>query len=784
MDEHNQRFHIDRNQISYHLEPNPTGKTQVPSPCLFHGFTIQMETKQNSVDHKFPSQWFIAQNLESDTQIAYTIDNMQYSYEYRISELQGRRIRACYHGWMILSNHPDNILWSLWNPLTSKLIHLPPLINEDKHPHECCLSAPPDDQGSFLLLTKAKVPTVVLCRLDCNRKWTEISYDEQLKSIRGEDYSFLEITCSELFSSISGPDECFLERPTCCNGKIYAMTMGGCYMFVIQVDIVVKGEEVGISLMPFVEIPSMSYNLCPAHNNFNSIDRFVKGSGKDLFCIGLCFTYETAIGNVYLFKLDFTSMMWEEMVDLKDAIFFLEVASGYSTCYYDSLVNSEVGGYVHIIGESGKVIYSYHAKDRTMSVSSTPLVVQKSQVSAWAMLESRLEIDLAESKQEEEEDKDTEIVVRGIEGDESEFDITTGESHLLHIPVDVLKMIMELCTGREYMRFRATCKLCYSVAPPILQWRSKTTLRRLQMYSLGSPLLMVFDNYRGIITFIDPTSDDRHFIKIPQELKGNYQIYCSKYGWVLMYEIDGSMVFFNPFTYDIRELPVAPYIESLCFSAPPTSPDCMVVGFTASDEWPMFFHFVSREPVWYKSRLNFGDVPCSYHFPTFNGRDVYALCNNKGLDVFRGMVGGEHTWEVFFDEAARSGCKSPAQYFLSNCDQHSLLVIVGQFGESVEVFIATESSEEWEKIDTLGKHMIYISGTSCICLEAKSPEMGNKIYFPRLLHSDETGIVFYSLETCMYHTFDGKNIQESFGADLFGTKHLCCPHTWIEPCWS
>ncbi|KAI3826323.1 hypothetical protein L1987_00369 [Smallanthus sonchifolius] len=344
-------------------------------------------------------------------------------------------------------------------------------------------------------------------------------------------------------------------------------------------------------------------------------------------------------------------------------------------------------------------------------------------------------------------------------------------------------------------------------------------VKRLQMHSVVSPLLMMLDNYHGKITFLDPISGDKYFIKTPQELKGDYQIYCSMYGWLLMskFEDGPEIVFFNPITSNIHELPAAPCcFVSLCFSEPPTSPHCMVVGFGPCH---IYIHFVSHEPPsWRRYCLNFGtNGPYSFHFPTFSGQDIYALCNKKRIDAFRDIgeedyslevvkdralrscckssteyflsafrdIGEEdYSWEVVKDKALRSCCKSPTEYFLSKCDQHLLLVIVGEFGESVEVFKLNDSTKEWEKLDGLGKYMIYISNTSCICLEAKSPEMGNKIYFPRLLHNEDTKIVFYSLETCKYHTFDDKNIQESFGADLFGTKYTCNPHTWIEPSWS
>ncbi|GJV68240.1 hypothetical protein Tco_1483749, partial [Tanacetum coccineum] len=56
----------------------------------------------------------------------------------------------------------------------------------------------------------------------------------------------------------------------------------------------------------------------------------------------------------------------------------------------------------------------------------------------------------------------------------------------------------------------------------------------------------------------------------------------------------------------------------------------------------------------------------------------------------------------------------------------------GLSGESVEVFKMNNSNKEWEKLDSLGRHMIYICGTTCLCIEAKYRHMENKIYFPQL----------------------------------------------------
>ena len=78
--------------------------------------------------------------------------------------------------------------------------------------------------------------------------------------------------------------------------------------------------------------------------------------------------------------------------------------------------------------------------------------------------------------------------------------------------------------------------------------------------------------------------------------------------------------------------------------------------------------------------------------------------------------------------------------------------------------------------------MIYICDTSCVCMDAKIPEMENKIYFPRL-HSENGKMVFYSLETSRFHTFNGRNVEQNL-TDLFGTKRTVYAHAWIEPTWS
>ncbi|KAI3683788.1 hypothetical protein L1987_84303 [Smallanthus sonchifolius] len=348
------------------------------------------------------------------------------------------------------------------------------------------------------------------------------------------------------------------------------------------------------------------------------------------------------------------------------------------------------------------------------------------------------------------------------------------ESRLVNISFDVLKAIMECCVGVEYLNFRATCKHCH-LAAPMIRWSKGV---RLHKYSLASPWLMVLHKDQGVISFTDPLFGDEYFIKTPRELIGDLEIHCSMYGWLLIRRDMEPLMFFNPFTGDIRELPRSFNLNTYYFSAPPTSSDCMVVGFTTCLECHVYIHFVAREPSWSGFRLNYrGNRSHSFHFATLYGRNLYALYNNGGLD-FIDTDNEVYTWRKVLARGPRSSCGSHKQNFLMKCDQQLLLVIVGEFGEPVEVFKLNDSTE-WEKIESLGKHVIYIGDKTCLCIEAKTPVMANKIYFPRV-HSENRKIVFYSLETRRYHT---SNSEESFG-DFMGTKRHLDPHVWIEPSWS
>ncbi|GJY93411.1 cation/H+ exchanger, CPA1 family protein [Tanacetum coccineum] len=496
----------------------------------------------------------------SGDQYSTTLHDPLAKYHCQIPELLGRRIRGYCHGWVILSDHLQNVMWSLWNPVTSKMIQFPPLILKDgdsESIRECCLSAPPDDPSSVLLLTRTNKP------------------------------AFL--------------------------------------------DISVKDKEVLIKFLLLGAYPS------PSWLRYDDVTYIMKGYRTELFCFKVAF-YENRPEAVCFYKLDMTSVksedmerfkgidmsckswhdmvdsfndiltsmgLWEQLFDLQDAVFFLDLGRD-NLAYYRPGIASELGGYIHIRDKMDNILYSYHVKENTISLSSMPsLVLPTSNISVW---EFRLEDDHGGAKSTlYSNQEENQILAKSVTDNEIEL----NEWNLLNLPFDVMKLIIEHCGSVEYMNFRATCKRC-EVAAPLIQWSNKTSLMKLQKYSLVSPWLMVVDENQGTITFTDPMLGDNYFMKNLHVSLAYHMIFCSRF-------------------------------------APPTSPDCMVAGFSLDDECLVLIHYIARESSWRTVRV--GAEPDTIRFPTVFGQDIYVLGGDGkliGLQEF----GEENNSSTFVESRA------------------------------------------------------------------------------------------------------------------------------------
>nr|GFB74228.1 hypothetical protein [Tanacetum cinerariifolium] len=249
---------------------------------------------------------------------------------------------------------------------------------------ECCLSAPPEDPNSVLLLNRTAKNNFVFCRLGidsscrdaCNRqelRWTNATYANQIKILTNDDGDTL-------------------HSLTCCNGKVYAyIKLSGSRrptLLIVEVNIMIndceskKRSEAVITLLPILYVSPFLFTAC------GCLSLFLKGSSTELFLVVLGSTDNgITVGAVKLLKLDMNNMTCEEIEDLKDTVLSVELNFGSPTFYSPAIASSEFGGYIQILAHNKKIIYSYHVKDKTISFSSIPCVARTNHVSVWAMLE-------------------------------------------------------------------------------------------------------------------------------------------------------------------------------------------------------------------------------------------------------------------------------------------------------------------------------------------------------------------------------------------------------------
>ncbi|XP_026419681.1 F-box/kelch-repeat protein At1g57790-like [Papaver somniferum] len=328
----------------------------------------------------------------------------------------------------------------------------------------------------------------------------------------------------------------------------------------------------------------------------------------------------------------------------------------------------------------------------------------------------------------------------------------------------------------------------------------KNNIRELEQIESPLSVFKSFDDdniNNTVFNFVDAMHNEKYSMKkdLSSELLPGASIRFSKYGWLLLISKDNKTPFFyNPFTKMVIRLPDFPdvgralFLSGMSFSSSPTCPDCVVFALERIDGNEISIYAIKRgSRHWrYLVRENLdGSFVPSFNNPVFFRTRFFCLdysgtlgcCvvndknNNNGLD-----------WTIYTDQLKRFDDAFPS--YLVECDGDLLLVNIGPIGETVGVFGLDWTNKVWVKVESLGKHMLFISNTSsCSAIAPPNSQMENKVYFPRL-HKDGKGLLFCSLDTGKYHysiRAQQKNIDAA--TNFYDTKEMC-NSTWIEPNWS
>lgn len=349
--------------------------------------------------------------------------------------------------------------------------------------------------------------------------------------------------------------------------------------------------------------------------------------------------------------------------------------------------------------------------------------------------------------------------------------------YALHL--DVVEMIAKhIKDVLDYLHFRASNKLLRLATPPI-QWRSSSSMSMSRFDDLSMCPLFVFSEKDKAFTFVNPKHglEYKYILNFPQGKHWNLnsEICCSKNGWLLLVAVHTNFqVFFNPFTKEVLPLPFEHKgITNIgCFgmSHSPTSSKCVTVELDkmTSPTTTAYVHL-----LWEGGRglITFEGTkfPLYNISPAFHNGLFYFLSVTGKLAVIE-ATRERISWKEL--EEPPTPCSSYFNNFLVECDGNLLAVFEGPLHKGVQVFKLHESTMTWIKVESLKYHMLFVGKTSFSAV-ANIPGMENKIYFPRFYGQS---IVFYSLETYNYHTFQNDVVNFHHARE-----HLS--GSWIQPRW-
>ncbi|KAL5698040.1 hypothetical protein ACHQM5_029128 [Ranunculus cassubicifolius] len=346
---------------------------------------------------------------------------------------------------------------------------------------------------------------------------------------------------------------------------------------------------------------------------------------------------------------------------------------------------------------------------------------------------------------------------------------------------ELVELIISKLLLADCVRTRLTSKAWMPITPPI---RSYTLIKQSEYKPDQLPWFLSFPKKNtGLCNLRHPIYSDTYIMEVP-ELEGAIVRHV-KYGWWLMSQGD-SILFFNPSTREIIKLPARVYtydFVTIAFSAPPTCSDFIVFGHSCSaDDAVNVAFYRKREDYWdsfWIDTPSFTFLPseCS---PVFCDGVFYCLGKDGKLALFYPDEENKNDMWKLQPKAVVTEALSPSALMLNQTSSRSFImeheneifsVFTGVWGKKVSVFKLDKSQMKWDKLESLGDKVFFLSHAATIVAPAGLKGIENRIYFPRFDGKDN---LFYSLSTGKYHCFGEKDSRTSW---LNSSKNWHCAWT-------
>ncbi|CAK8530967.1 unnamed protein product [Lathyrus sativus] len=682
-----------------------------------------------------------------------SISDPSKSYSTWNPEFRRSKLLTVQHGWFLWENIISKSISTLflWNPYNLNKIVLQPLEHNGADFGNCILSSPPSNNQTCSLYLFAKhSPSIFYYQLG-DKQWTKVCFYNEIVRVLAMQRK------APLDESMS-----YFDNPVYCNGSFYAgMMILSDYIMVVIQNLQPNGFTINCTHDRMIkQLPTGFEQL---------ISRLI-ACNNELFRIEIFYDLGKVTA-VCVFKFDCFQRAWEKVKSIKDKVFFISSLDPSFVC---QAINQETeGGRIYIALGTSNFVYIYNIQDNCI-VTRQPfsnLSSKRLSYSRWVMPNTWM----ADSfKQEIGEFHQSICDVEHLKDGENE----AHNGFLLSL--DAVEVIAKHINNvLDYLNFRATNKF-FRLAAPQIQWRSSSSMSRFDD-RFTCPLLVFSED--AVFTFVNPKHGlkYKYMINFRQCWNFNSEICCSKDGWLLLGALKNSkgfQGFFNPFTKQVIPLPFwdieIKNTRCVGMSHSPTSNECVVVEldkiFFFSPITTAFVHLLGDK---FSGHFTFEDCkfPVCNVSPVFHNGSFYFLSVRGKLAVLQ-VTRENYSWKEL--QEPQTPCSSYFNSFLVECDGNLLAVFESTIAKGgIQVFKLNESTMTWIKLQNLKNHMIFVGKTSFSAV-ATVPGMENKIYFSRFY---EHSLVFYSLQTNNYHTFQHDQVVNFHHM----RQHL--NGSWIQPRW-
>ncbi|KAL8059411.1 hypothetical protein ABFX02_03G086100 [Erythranthe guttata] len=313
-----------------------------------------------------------------------------------------------------------------------------------------------------------------------------------------------------------------------------------------------------------------------------------------------------------------------------------------------------------------------------------------------------------------------------------------------NLPQELVDLILSNVFAKDRLNFSVVCR----------SWNEAVSTSQFR----HSPCLMFYQRSKHLWRF---SQHDNFFDMEYPELE-NTIILSSNHGWLLMTSRDRKNLFFyNPFNNNMIKLPSPTDIyTTICFSHPPTSPNCFLVGIITDNPFrPVIGVLKHGEGAWkvleYYNRWHAFDVshsPPVLLYGLFIFLDVNGNVSSFDIDLHGRGSGWGISVRPLKQRRLRRNIK--AQFLIKPKGEEEIFGVFAMHDDNrkIRVFRLDLDDLSWKLVEDLGNRVFYVSNTGSFGYTTNVKRMANKIFFPKF---NGDSIIYYSLETQKYHSFDG-----------------------------